>query len=56
MSSNVEQEHLPIILLFMTEVGENNLKSIAIGTTIINITYDANENCFHIHIDLIPVM
>ena len=39
MSSNVEQEHLPILLLFMTEVGENNLKSKAIGTTSINITH-----------------
>jgi hypothetical protein len=33
MSSNVEKEHLPIISLFMTEVREYNLKSIAIGTT-----------------------
>ncbi len=39
MSSNIEQEHLPIIMLFMTEVGDNNLKSIAIGTTSINIMH-----------------
>jgi hypothetical protein len=39
MSSNIGQEHLPIILLFMTEVQENNLKSIAIGTTSINIMH-----------------
>jgi hypothetical protein len=39
VSSNVEQEHLPILLLFMTEVGENDLKSIGIGTTSINITH-----------------
>jgi hypothetical protein len=38
MSSHVEQEHLPVIVLFMTEVREYNLKSIAIGTTSINIT------------------
>ncbi len=37
MSSNIGQEHLSIILLFMTEVWENNLKSIAVGSTHINI-------------------
>jgi hypothetical protein len=42
MSSNVEQEHLPIILLFMREVWEYNLKSIAIGTT----------NIFTLHSDI----
>ena len=39
MSSNIGQEHLPIILPFMTEVWENNLKSIPIGSTSINITH-----------------
>jgi hypothetical protein len=39
MSSNVEQEHLPILSLFMTEVGGNHLKSIAIGTTSINVMH-----------------
>jgi hypothetical protein len=38
MTSNIGQEHLPIISLFMTDVRENNLKSIAIVSTSINIT------------------